>query len=216
MGSALLSRGINAQHRKTVHMFRWLTRAVLAPLRHFGRLQSAQDFFRLDTSGLISRGQCRPGGLKYFDSLAVSEDGALGHISESGAVGHARSDIIGVEVKGGHLEKHYGVSRPKKKAPISFEGSSFLTFKDRLRPSAPYCQLHPLHHGSGYVAKGTVFRKGKPGEIFEALGASITDAVAGARAKAEEIWRQLKAAKAANARATKKGGQISSVRAARV
>jgi hypothetical protein len=49
-------------------------------------------------------------------------------------------------------------------------------------------------HGSGYVARGAIFRKGKPVEIFEAHGATISAAEEAARVKAEEVCNRLKAA----------------------
>lgn len=58
--------------------------------------------------------------------------------------------------------------------------------------------------GDDYVAKGTLFHKGKPVQIFETHGATAPAAEDAARAKAEEIWRQLKAVKVAKGRAARK------------
>jgi hypothetical protein len=62
----------------------------------------------------------------------------------------------------------------------------------------------PYRRGDGYVAKGTIFHKSKLVEVFEAHGGTPSSAEEAARAKAEEIWRRLKAAKVAKGRAAKK------------
>lgn len=46
--------------------------------------------------------------------------------------------------------------------------------------------------GDSYVMKGTMFRKTKAVEVFEARGATIVAAEDAARMKAEEIWQRLK------------------------
>jgi hypothetical protein len=61
----------------------------------------------------------------------------------------------------------------------------------------------PYTTGSGFVAKGTVFRQGKPVAIFEARGITMTAMTEAARAKAQEIHRRLKGAKVEK-RSTKK------------
>ena len=53
----------------------------------------------------------------------------------------------------------------------------------------------PYRKGSGYVAKGTILFRGKPIEIFEALGPTLPVTTRAAWVKAEEIVARLKAAK---------------------
>jgi hypothetical protein len=53
----------------------------------------------------------------------------------------------------------------------------------------------PLRKGTGYVAKGTVLYCGKPVEIFEAQGRTMSEAADDAHTKAEEICKRLKNAK---------------------
>ena len=64
----------------------------------------------------------------------------------------------------------------------------------------------PYRHGSGYVAKGTVFRKGKPVEIFEAHGRTLSGTAEAALSEAKKIHRRLKAStyRKARERAAKK------------
>lgn len=51
----------------------------------------------------------------------------------------------------------------------------------------------PYRYGSSYVAKGTIFRRGKPVKIFEAHGLTLPSATGAALAEAKEIHRRLKA-----------------------
>ena len=62
----------------------------------------------------------------------------------------------------------------------------------------------PYRTDIGFVAKGTVFRKDKPVEIFEATGHTLPATEEAAQAKAEEICKRLKAAKLAKGRAAMK------------
>lgn len=58
----------------------------------------------------------------------------------------------------------------------------------------------PYRHGPGYVAKGTIFHKGKPVEIFEAHGRTLPDTDKAARVKVQEVCKRLKAAKRSKAK----------------
>lgn len=69
--------------------------------------------------------------------------------------------------------------------------------------TATFC---PRDHGTGYVAKGTLHRKGRPVGVFEVFGGTIPLVAEAAHTKATELHRKLKATtyRKAKARAAKR------------